>query len=702
MGTTSDRAGPGRSRTATLAAVQQLEAVNRARRLLPVISDAVAGWAHVAARAVGVPTGLVSTVGVDLFHPVDEHNLPPCRWSTGQVPPSYAFCGKVIEHGTTLAVDDVRADPQLRELPVVRDTGARSFLGVPLRGPGGEPIGVLGLTDYVPRVWSPEQVAVAEDAAKLIAATVVRHQQEPPDPPAPVPTESAELPLGHALLSAIGRSEFVQALLDTIDANVMIVDSDGRVMSNEAMCSLGLPSGWAVSDLDDFLPYLFHGDGRPMTAAQTPVVRALAGESAHGAQMLVRLPDGREFELLINARPIEDEAGRRHGAILVAQDVTQARLLARFHECEVAVVRILADSTDLGEVAEPVLGCVARALGAKRAEFWLVDQVGGADRLASVWPSAAPEAVPSAAPEADPLTVPLMDEGSDFGRLVFHGAPSGHLRQAGEFLDGIAGHLVGYVERRRTEELAVELSRTRDEFIALAGHTLRTPLTTIVSLTDLMISAGDELADAREELLTRVSNNAGTLRTIVEDLLDLAGLESGHINLSPSPVDLAELVGEAIEVAIPAAARAGLQVEAELPARLPVVADQTRLRQAVDNLLSNAVKYSPGGGRVRVRLFAEETVAELSVADEGVGIPEQEREQLFNRFFRGATAHERGIPGTGLGLALTRLIVELHGGRIALNDRAGPGATFVVRLPLVADPTRTRSAVRRRRRDAGS
>jgi signal transduction histidine kinase len=179
-----------------------------------------------------------------------------------------------------------------------------------------------------------------------------------------------------------------------------------------------------------------------------------------------------------------------------------------------------------------------------------------------------------------------------------------------------------------------------------------------------------------------VSANASTLRTIVQDLLDLAGLESGHINLSHAPLDLAELVGDAVAQLSPAAEAAGVRLSVELPGELPFGGDRVRLRQALDNLLSNAVKYSPGGGGVRVRLATVDSVIELSVADEGLGIPMGERDKLFSRFFRGATAHERGIPGTGLGLSLTRLIVELHGGTISLTDSDGPGSTFIIRLPL--------------------
>jgi signal transduction histidine kinase len=342
---------------------------------------------------------------------------------------------------------------------------------------------------------------------------------------------------------------------------------------------------------------------------------------------------------------------------------------------------------------------VCRALAAGRGELWLLDPVGGHHRLAAGWsaeqdgagvrpepsagwPAHLVAAAPDAAGRTEAVSVPLVRGGDTFGNLIFHDCAWGAAPGVDTFLQGIAAQLAQYVERRRAEDLALELARTKDEFIALAGHTLRTPLTTIVSLTELLLTAGDDLAEERDELLGRVSANASTLRTIVQDLLDLAGLESGHINLSPAPLDLAELVGDAVAQLSPAAEAAGVRLSVELPGELALVGDRVRLRQALDNLLSNAVKYSPGGGGVRVRLARVDSVIELSVADEGLGIPMGERDKLFSRFFRGATAHERGIPGTGLGLPLTRLIVELHGGTIALTDSDGPGSTFIIRLPL--------------------
>ena len=125
-------------------------------------------------------------------------------------------------------------------------------------------------------------------------------------------------------------------------------------------------------------------------------------------------------------------------------------------------------------------------------------------------------------------------------------------------------------------------------------------------------------------------------------------------------------------------------LDADLPGALVVPGDRRRLRQIVDNLLGNAVKYSPDGGRISVTLRPAGGAAELAVSDTGIGVAPEEREKLFNRLYRSSRSRDRAIPGTGLGLALSRAVVHRHHGTIELADHDGPGTTVVVRLPLDA------------------
>jgi signal transduction histidine kinase len=184
-------------------------------------------------------------------------------------------------------------------------------------------------------------------------------------------------------------------------------------------------------------------------------------------------------------------------------------------------------------------------------------------------------------------------------------------------------------------------------------------------------------------MVAAVERTADLLRHTVDTLLDLAGLDSGHVGLTVVRMDLAAVVNEA--VALAGEVPDGIRVSSDPCPGLIIDGDAGRLRQVVGDLLSNAVRYSPDGGRVTVHLSDADGVAELTVADEGIGTPADERDRVFERFYRASNVRHQGITGSGLGLSLARTIVRLHGGTITLTDRRPRGTTALVRLPRPAD-----------------
>ena len=179
-----------------------------------------------------------------------------------------------------------------------------------------------------------------------------------------------------------------------------------------------------------------------------------------------------------------------------------------------------------------------------------------------------------------------------------------------------------------------------------------------------------------------VSRNAERLGRLVADLLQTAQIDVGPMHVVRARGDLAATVRESVAAAQPAAAAAGVELVAEGPDALEMLLDRDRMRQVADNLISNALKYTPRGGRVRVVLAVDSGRAELSVHDTGVGIDAPDRDQLFTRFFRTRHSEEQSIQGVGLGLSITKSIVESHGGRIEVESEVGQGSVFRVRLPL--------------------
>ena len=234
-----------------------------------------------------------------------------------------------------------------------------------------------------------------------------------------------------------------------------------------------------------------------------------------------------------------------------------------------------------------------------------------------------------------------------------------------------------------------ELDRLKDEFISLVSHELRTPLTSIHGYLELLLEGGaGELGAEQERFLTVVERNSKRLMQLVGDLLFMAQVEAGKLALDLEEVDLNEVISECLEAAQPIADDRQIDLVAEVADTPSMLGDRSRLAQVLDNLISNALKFTPRSGRVSVRVSVAGNDAVVEIQDTGVGIPSDEQERLFERFFRSSTATEQAIPGTGLGLTIAKTIVERHEGTISIESVEGAGTTASVRLPV-----RTLSAV---------
>ncbi len=223
--------------------------------------------------------------------------------------------------------------------------------------------------------------------------------------------------------------------------------------------------------------------------------------------------------------------------------------------------------------------------------------------------------------------------------------------------------------------------RVKDEFVASVSHELRTPLTSIVGYVNILLEREDLPRDVTAQLEV-VSRNTDRLNRLVADLLHTAKASAGPMHVVRASTDVAEIVRNSVEAAGPMAERAGIELQLAVPETLIAMVDQQRMAQVVDNLVSNGIKYSLPGGMVQVSLGIDADRVELCVIDSGIGIDASDRDRLFNRFFRARQAEERSIQGVGLGLSITKSIVESHGGRIEVESELGRGSVFRVRLPV--------------------
>lgn len=224
----------------------------------------------------------------------------------------------------------------------------------------------------------------------------------------------------------------------------------------------------------------------------------------------------------------------------------------------------------------------------------------------------------------------------------------------------------------------IHANQAKDRFLASISHELRTPLTSIIGYLEVLQDLPGMPATA-ERPLGVAERNAQRLLHLVNDLLTAA---ASGMELHPQPTDLVAIVRDCVAGQQQAARVAGLQLHFEGPGSLPLVADPERLGQVVDNLVSNAVKYTQRDGSIVVTVAHDGAAALVSVQDTGLGLAPEEVEQLFTRFYRTDSVRTLGIPGTGLGLPITRELVEAHGGSLEVMSAPGRGSTFTARLPL--------------------
>jgi signal transduction histidine kinase/DNA-binding response OmpR family regulator len=236
------------------------------------------------------------------------------------------------------------------------------------------------------------------------------------------------------------------------------------------------------------------------------------------------------------------------------------------------------------------------------------------------------------------------------------------------------------------ERLIVDLrsaSAAKSDFLAAMSHELRTPLNAIIGFSELLqrpISPAGHDPATVEEFAGHIHGSGLHLLELINEVLDLAKVEAGRLDLRPTVFDLEGLVRQTMETMQPLAGRKAIRLEAAAHGRLDVEADQSRIRQVVFNLLSNAIKFTPHGGSVRVELSSDGATCRLVVIDTGPGIAPADQATIFEAFRQAPEA--AGLEGTGLGLTLARQLVEAHGGSIDLESEVGHGSRFGVTLPL--------------------
>jgi two-component system sensor histidine kinase BaeS len=240
-------------------------------------------------------------------------------------------------------------------------------------------------------------------------------------------------------------------------------------------------------------------------------------------------------------------------------------------------------------------------------------------------------------------------------------------------------------ELEQEESRREQLDRLKDEFVLTASHELRSPLTSVQGFAELLMLDRDSLTPRQAETVEIILDNCRHLVRLLNDLLDLARSDAGRLSIRPQPTEVAALIDDAVRT-MRAQTEAGNQslTEHVQPGLPQINVEPDRIRQILVNLLTNAHEYSPEGASIHVAAQAVGAEVEISVTDNGPGIPAEQLERIFERFTRGDAGLTQRVGGTGLGLAISKSLVELHGGSIAAESTVGQGSTFRVRLPVAA------------------
>jgi PAS domain S-box-containing protein len=491
----------------------------------------------------------------------------------------------------------------------------------------------------------------------------------------------------------------------------------------------------------------------------TVLARIRAGETVDHYETLRRRKDGTLIWVSLTVSPIRNDAGEVVGASKIARDVTErirlqaearehAAITQKLGEIGAVVASTLERDTVVQKVTDTARELTHAEFGAffynvqdpTSGDAYMLYSLSGAPREAfAQFPH--PRATAIFGPTFRGEGVVRLDDVTQdprYGKNApFYGMPSGHLpvrsylavpvkgvngdvlgglffghSQVGVFtaeherlVEGVAAWASVALENSRLYIEAREANRMKDEFLAVLSHELRTPLNAIVGYARLLrggILSGDKATRGLETL----ERNATWLTQIVEDVLDVSRIVAGKIRLDVQPVELPLIVDNAVATIQPAADAKGVRLQTIIdPLVGPVSGDPDRLQQVVWNLVSNAVKFTPKNGRVQVRLERVNSQIEVAVSDTGVGIRPDFLPYVFERFRQEEAGTTRRTGGLGLGLAIVRHIVEMHGGTVhASSAGEGQGATFRIRLPLmIVHPERVearREHPRSERRDA--
>ncbi|MGA9769105.1 MAG: PAS domain S-box protein [Blastocatellia bacterium] len=506
------------------------------------------------------------------------------------------------------------------------------------------------------------------------------------------------------------QSDWLRVTLASIGDAVISTDAEGRVtFMNGFAESL---TGWTQAEaIGRALPDIFHIiNEETRQPVENPALRALRDGIVVGLanHTLLIAKDGTERPIDDSAAPIRDELGVVGGVVLVFRDITGRKQAEEARAHLAAIV----ESSDDAIISKNLQGIIMSwNKGAEKLFGYTVAEAVG---------QPVTMLMPASYVDEEPLILEKIRRGETVDHyetvrrrkdgttldISLTVSPirdkAGNIIGASKIARDITGQKHGEAERERllaqeqqAREIAEAASRAKDEFLATVSHELRTPLNAMLGWARLL-SSGRLDSETAARGLKSIEQSAKAQAQLIEDLLDVSRIISGKFRLKAQPLEVAPVIEAAIDSVRPTAEARGVRLQVILdPDAGPVSGDAGRLQQVVWNLLSNAVKFTPKGGRVQVRLTRINSHIELEVSDTGQGIAREFLPYVFDRFRQADGSTSRLHGGLGLGLAIVRHIVELHGGGVTVDSPGkDQGATFTIKLPLMVTHTKAKGVER--------
>ena len=506
----------------------------------------------------------------------------------------------------------------------------------------------------------------------------------------------------------LASERFVRSILNQAADGVIVCDTQDRLVFTN-------PAARRIAQFDGKTPvttvsHLWHkfldADGRPIPPDEQSLAIALAGRTVTAREKRIVHSDGSRCDVLLSASPLRDADGQIVGAVATFSDISKRKRAEEAERQQREWLRVtltsIGDAVIATDTAARVtfLNPVAASLTG-----WTPEQATGKP-IAAVFPVINEKTRQGA---DDVVAQVLRDKrvvalANDTVLVTKDGGEVPVEDSAAPILDA-AGNIVGVVlvfhdvtaKRRIQEELraakdsaerakaaAEQANRAKDHFLAVLSHELRTPLTPVVMGVS-MLQGRPDLDPAVHEMLEMVRRNIAMEAGLIDDLLDVTRIAHGKIKLHRSPVELSTVIQRAVEVCKPDIEARGLDFGVDMGAPYWVDADVSRLQQVLWNLLKNAIKFTPRSGCVGIRCRPEDGHVIIEVNDSGIGIEAEGLPRVFNAFEQTELSVGRHFGGLGLGLAISKALVEMHGGTISAHSEGrDQGATFRVRLPLCA------------------